>query len=176
MLDFLKYSEEFIKGYKYFLYESNENNRIEPVLDKSDMKSIGYYNGYSYGEYCEMTCQTMSIGKEQLTAQIDKTHTKALNMHKEYMDLYVRYKTGFIDGKSEFLFKLKEDEETLDTLPSCDENDLVSIGYYDGYAYFFEKCSRGIVEVEKLENIDEITKTCFREREKNLNEEARKTR
>lgn len=176
MLDFLKYSEEFIKGYKYYLYESNENNRVEPELDKSDMKSIGYYNGYNYGEYCEMTCQTMSIGKEQLTAQIDKTHTQALNMHKEYMDLYIRYKTGFIDGKSEFLFKLKEDDETLDTLPSCDENDLVSIGCFDGYSYFFREYAKGMIDFENEEFIDKIAKECFAEREKKLNEKARKTR
>lgn len=176
MLEFLKYSEAFIKGYRYYLYESDENNRIEPSLDKTDMESIGYYNGYGYGEYCEMTCQTMSMNSGQLTAQIDKTHTKSLNMHKEYMDLYVRYKTGFIDGKSKFLLKLKEEDETLDTLPSYDENDLVSIGCFDGYSYFFRDYAKGMIDFENEDSIDKIAKECFREREKNLNEKARKTR
>lgn len=176
MLDFLKYSEAFIKGYRYYLYESNENNRIEPSLDKTNMESIGYYNGYCYGEYCEMTCQTMSINSGQLTAEIDKTHTKSLNMHKEYMDLYVRYKTGFIDGKSKFLLKVKEADETLDTLPICDKNDLVSIGCFDGYSYFFKEYAKGMINLESEEHLDKLVKECFREREKNLNEESRKVR
>lgn len=87
MLGLEEYAEGFKKGYTYVLYESEPESREEKQLDKSDLESIGYHDGYNYGEYLELTGQTMSISREQLIAEIDKRHTKALKTYEEFLDI-----------------------------------------------------------------------------------------
>lgn len=81
------YAEAFREGLNYFLYCSDITTREKPILDESNLESIGYYDGFNYGEYLEMTRQTMSISQEQLMAVIDKNHTQALKKHFEYMKM-----------------------------------------------------------------------------------------
>ena len=87
MLGLEEYARSFKKGLNYVLYDSKIETRVEPTIDKSNIESIGYYDGYTYGEYLEMTGQTMSIKSEQLIAQIDKQHTRALNKYGEFLGL-----------------------------------------------------------------------------------------
>ena len=71
--DFINYQNAFRKGYNYVLYGSEEENRKTPTVNFNDLESTGYYNGFQYGEYCEITSQTMSISDTQLIAIIDKS-------------------------------------------------------------------------------------------------------
>ena len=87
MLGLEEYAKGFKKGYTYVLYESESESRQEPALDKTSLESIGYYDGYNYGEYLERTGQTMSISPEQLIAEIDKRHTKALKTYEEFLNI-----------------------------------------------------------------------------------------
>lgn len=87
-----EYAESFRKGLNYVLYDSEQEKRIEPVLNEKSLESIGYYDGYQYGEYLEMTGQTMSIKSEQLIAEIDKQHTRALNKYSESLKLNLNEK------------------------------------------------------------------------------------
>lgn len=82
-----EYSKSFKKGLNYVLYDSEEETRIEPILDESSIESIGYYDGYNYGEYLERTGQTMSVSSEQLIAEIDKHHTRALDKYNKSLNL-----------------------------------------------------------------------------------------
>ncbi len=87
-----EYTIAFKNGLNYVLYGSDEETRIEPTLDKSDIKSIGYNDGYHYGIYLEITSQTMSVSDEQLIAEIDKYHTSALNRYSEELKLDAKEK------------------------------------------------------------------------------------
>lgn len=82
-----EYTEAFREGLNYVLYYSDVETRETPILDESSLESIGYYDGFNYGEYLEMTRQTMSITQEQLIAVIDKNHTQALKKHFEYVKM-----------------------------------------------------------------------------------------
>ena len=83
MLGMKEYADAFKKGMNYVLYDSDIEDRMEPILDLSDFVSIGYYDGYTYGEYLEQTGQTMSTSQEQLIAVIDKYHTQALKRYSQ---------------------------------------------------------------------------------------------
>lgn len=87
MLGLEEYSRAFKEGYTYVLYDSEPETRQVPSLDKTSLESIGYYDGYNYGEYLETTSQTMSISHEQLIAEIDKRHTKALEKYHEFLGI-----------------------------------------------------------------------------------------
>lgn len=93
MLGLEEYAKSFKKGLNYVLYDSEPETRDEPILNENDLESIGYYDGYQYGEYLEMTGQTMSIKQEQLMAEIDKRHTRAL-------DKYNKNQIGTENGKT----------------------------------------------------------------------------
>ena len=87
MLGLEEYTQGFKKGYTYVLYDSEPETRQEQPLDKTNLESIGYHDGYNYGEYLEITGQTMSISQEQLIAEIDKRHTKALKNYEEFLNI-----------------------------------------------------------------------------------------
>jgi len=87
MLGLEEYTKGFMNGRNYVLYQSELESRQEPTLDKANLESIGYYDGYNYGEYLERTGQTMSISPEQLIAEIDKRHTKALKTYEEFLNI-----------------------------------------------------------------------------------------
>lgn len=135
MFEMKKYEEAFKRGWNYVLYGSEKETREQPQLDKSNLESIGYYDGYQYGEYCEMAGLTMSISQEQLIAVIDKYHTNALKTQQEYVK-YSRYKDGFIAGKNQFFDQLSRGDTSIDPkIFDTDEEDDYQVGYYDGY-YF----------------------------------------
>ena len=52
-----QYAESFRRGLYQFLY-TDEGNRQMPMMNKGSLASIGYYDGYQYGEYLEITGQT----------------------------------------------------------------------------------------------------------------------
>lgn len=76
-----EYAKAFKNGMNYVLYDSEEYNREVSNLNEDSMESIGYCDGYQYGEFLERTGQTMSISDEQLIAVIDKYHTQALKKY-----------------------------------------------------------------------------------------------
>lgn len=81
MLGLEEYTNAFKNGMNYVLYGSDVEDRVTPTVDLNNMKSIGYYDGFHYGEYLETTGQTMSVSQEQLIAVIDKYHTQALKRY-----------------------------------------------------------------------------------------------
>ncbi len=87
MLGLQEYAMAFRNGLNYVLYDSEQETRVEPVLDVKSLQSIGYYDGYHYGEYLEICSQTMSISNEQLIAEIDKRHTRAIDKYGEQLGL-----------------------------------------------------------------------------------------
>lgn len=91
MLGLEEYAEAFKRGLNYVLYGSNQNREI-PTVDNGNLESLGYHDGYVYGEYCEMTGQAMSISQEQLIAVIDKSHSRALNIYNTYMQENINQK------------------------------------------------------------------------------------
>jgi len=166
----LTYNEAFRKGYGYVLYGSDKDKRVEPTVDYSDLSSIGYYDGYQYGEYCELTSQTMSISGEHLIAVISKAFSRAIDKYRETEDKYAIYKTGFIDGKSEVNLRCFECDPNYNAIPEVDENDIYSVGYYDGYCYYLNKILNDNSELEQLEEtkvvvvpVDVVSRQCFRQ-------------
>lgn len=81
--EFMEYSENFKRGYNENIYCGAINVLSEDSVDYSNMESIGYYDGSCYAEYIVNTFQTMSVTSEQLMAEIDKRHTKALEKFVE---------------------------------------------------------------------------------------------
>jgi len=164
----IEYTLAFRKSFKNYLYGGVENREV-PVLDKGSFKSLGTYDGYQYGEYCEITCQTMSISSEQLIAVIDKYHTRALETYRKNEDRYIRYKSGFVDGKLAILEKVMLKDRNVSELPEIDNENLISVGYYDGYSYFLNEYElNGSIEREANIPIEQISRECFNKREKSL--------
>lgn len=83
MLGIEEYANAFKNGMNYVLYDSDVEDRVTPTVNFSNMESIGYYDGFHYGEYLEATGQTMSVSQEQLIAVIDKYHTQALKRYTQ---------------------------------------------------------------------------------------------
>jgi hypothetical protein len=168
MYGFNEYTNAFKKGLNYVLYSDYEK-RVEPTLDKGNIESIGFNDGYIYGEYCERTGQTMSISQEQLIAVINKAYSRAIDTYREYENKYIRYKSGFYEGKENAFLKYKTEDETFNVIPEVDEKDLYSIGYYDGYCYSLNKTlNEDAINNELEENItskplEVITRTYFKE-------------
>ncbi len=161
MFEFQQYNLSFRKGYRDSLYEFPYN---EDYLknDYSNFAYMGYYDGYEYGQYCKDTFQTMSISDEQFMAEIDKRHTQALKKHKQYEDDYIRYKTGFLDGKNTIVEKIMKDDDSFNVLPDVNENDLVSTGFYDGYSYFLKSyVENGVTNTDNKISNEEIVRNCF---------------
>lgn len=172
MFEMREYAEAFKKGFNYVLYGSSEETREEPILDESSVESSGYYDGFQYGIYCERVGISMSISDENLIAVIDKHHWQAMKRYQEYEDKYIRYKSGFVDGKSSILLKITSEDTSFNELPEIDENDLISVGYYDGYSYFLnEYVQNGIPKEGNLVAIDEVVRSCFHKRKNSLKEE-----
>ena len=82
MLGLNEYAKAFADGLNYSLFGSNIK---EPVLDTTKIESIGYYDGYNYGEYCKITDQHMGISNEKLITEIDKRHTTAINKYSDQL-------------------------------------------------------------------------------------------
>lgn len=166
MLGLNEYTVAFKQGLNYVLYDSEKETRKEPKIDNSSLTSIGYYDGYQYGEYCEMVGISMSISQEQLIAVIDKYHTQALERYSTYQEQYIRYKSGFIDGKFSLLEKIHQEDISFNELPEINQNDIISIGYHDGYAYYLDEfVKNGTVNLETtLGKFEEITKSCYEKR------------
>lgn len=166
MLGFNEYADAFKKGLNYVLYDSEKENRKEPKIDNSSLTSIGYYDGYQYGEYCEIVGTSMSISQEQLLAVIDKYHTQALEKYRTYQEQYIRYKSGFVDGKFSLLEKIHTEDTSFNELPEMNQNDMISIGYHDGYSYYLDEfVKNGTVNLETtLGKLEEIAKSCYQKR------------
>lgn len=175
MLKMNDYVHAFNKGMNYVLYDSDEQTREFPTLDLSSMESIGYYDGYQYGEFLCLTSQIMSISDEQLFAVIDKNHTQALKRHHNYN--YVCYKSGFIEGKVSILEKIIDGNIDFDSIPEIIGDEWNSIGYVDGYNYFLsEYLKNGAMTIESSESIDEIARSYFREKMNSSMEKIEKQR
>lgn len=160
--DQLIYNEAFKKGLHYVLFESNINNRKTPSINLSDLESIGYSDGFQYGEICEITSQTMSIKNEQLLAIMDKNFTHAIEKMMENKlreKQYTIYREYFLNGAGEVLKKYKNDDETYDFLPIIDISSLPSIGYFDGYSFGIQDLL-SINGILYSNNLDEIEERC----------------
>lgn len=82
-IEYMKYSNAFVCGYRDNVYCDAINVLSEDSVDYSNMESIGYYDGSCYAEYIVNTFQTMSVTSEQLMAEIDKRYTNALKKCNE---------------------------------------------------------------------------------------------
>ena len=169
--DFINYQNAFRKGYNYVLYGSEEDDRKTPTVNFNDLESIGYCNGFQYGEYCEITSQTMSISDTQLIAIIDKSFSRALEQRDSYIkreNQYVIYKTAFVSGKSDVFIKYFEKDESFNAIPLLNATDISSIGYYDGYCFYLNKLLNvdDLSELEELPKIEEICRENFDRSEK----------
>lgn len=168
-----EYANAFKKGMNYILYGSDAQTRELVTLDVSNMESIGYYDGYQYGEFLELTCQTMSISDEQLIAVIDKYHTQALKRYKNY----IYYKSGFIEGRFSVLEKVRNGNMDFAPLLEPNIDDWNSIGYYDGYSHSQnEFLLTDEISCDNHTEIYEIVYDCFQQRIKSLTEKEKKQR
>ena len=163
-----EYAKSFKEGLNFVLDYADEEDPLstinldEPMIDYSSLSSIGYHDGFIQGTYYVRTYQTNSISSEQLSIIIDKLYGKALEKQVAYnnkMELFNKYKSGFVDGKNDVLTKYYKHDDSYNLIPEMDVNDVHSIGYYDGYCYFL----REILKVDSLfEDIDimELDKIC----------------
>lgn len=157
MIEETNYYNAFKQGFYYVLYDSDPENRKTPVVNLDDLNSIGYNAGFQYGEYCELTSQTMSISGEQLLAVMSKSYARALDQrfsHQKREKQYVVYKNAFVEGKGDVLLKYGKQDESFNLIPDLDATDIHSIGYYDGYCYYLNK----ILSVDNLSELDELPK------------------
>lgn len=157
MMEETNYYNAFKKGFYYVLYGDNKTRKTPIVNNLDDLESIGYYEGFQYGEYCELTSQTMSISGEQLLAVMSKSYARAVEQkfsHQKREKQYVVYKNAFIEGKGDVLLKYSEQDESFNLIPNLDATDIHSIGYYDGYCYYLNK----ILSVDDLSELDELPK------------------
>ena len=98
MMEETNYYNAFKKGFYYVLYGDNKTRKA-PIVNLDDLDSIGYNAGFQYGEYCELTSQTMSISGEQLLAVMSKSYARAVEQkfsHQKREKQYVVYKNAFI--------------------------------------------------------------------------------
>lgn len=179
MENFYEYEQAFKQGLNAILL-GDSSDRIEPLLDLGDFKSIGYHDGYHYGKYCEIVGLSMCISNEQLMATIDKYHTQALKRNSEYEYSYTFYHRGFIDGKNSFTEKITNDDASFQELPSINDNsDWISLGYYDSYSYFLNKyLEEGEKYLENSSPLGVIARSYFMEkyREKKLENTENKSK
>ena len=80
-----EYSAAFLKGYNYVLYEREDELEDEPEVDYSDFNSIGYYDGYCYGDFCYRTGKKNAINSD-IEANIDKCYSQAIKRNAEYLE------------------------------------------------------------------------------------------
>ena len=92
MLGLEEYARGFTQGLNYVLYKSTKEDREVPVIDERDLTSIGYYDGFNYGEDLERIHMTMGISNEQLVAEIDKRHTRAINKYSVNLNVNIEEK------------------------------------------------------------------------------------
>lgn len=139
MLGYFEYEKAFKKGLSYILYQSNGRDRVAPEFSCESLEKLGYYDGYQYGEYLELTGQTMSISQEHLLAEIDKHHTQAYSLYHQYQECYQNYKNGFLDGKGELIRKIETEDESFSKSPKIEEESDYSQGFQDGYDFFLKR-------------------------------------
>ena len=171
MMDETNYYNAFKKGFYYVLYGDNKTRKA-PIVNLDDLDSIGYNAGFQYGEYCELTSQTMSISGEQLLAVMSKSYARAVELkfsHQKREKQYVVYKNAFIEGKGDVLLKYEEKDESFNLIPDLDATDIHSIGYYDGYCYYLNKILSvdNLSELDDLPKLEEICRENFDKSEKN---------
>lgn len=164
--EFIEFSDSFKKGYKYVLWNSTEENRENPTVNMADINSIGYNLGFQYGEYCELTSQTMSISQEQMIAIIDKSYTRALYQRQSYFDReekYGIYRVGFVKGRNDILDKYENGDESFNIIPDLDITDIEKVGYYDGYCYYLNEVLHieGLHDRESDSKLDKICRESF---------------
>lgn len=170
MLEETNYYNAFKKGFYYVLYNDDET-RETPIVKLDDLESIGYNAGFQYGEYCELTSQTMSISGEQLLAVMSKSYSRAVEQrtsHQKREKQYVIYKNAFVEGKNDVLLKYYERDESFNLIPDLDATDIHSIGYYDGYCYYLRKVLSvdDLSELEELPKLEEVCRENFNQSEK----------
>ena len=166
--EFQNFNQSFKNGYNYVLYGSDEDNRIKPEVDYTNIRSVGFKLGFEYAEWCEITHQTMSVSPENMLAVIDKNFTIALKQMDEYKlkeKQYSEYKNGFTTGKDEVLLKFNQKDESYNIIPDLDITSAYSIGYYDGYCYFLRDILRidGLDENITATELDMVCRESFNE-------------
>lgn len=137
MGNFEQYHESFLEGFYFSINDDFLDNKV-PKIDYSDIKSIGYYDGYQHGS------KGLSVGRKSIVANlledvINQKYTSACKLHKNYEDKYVWYKSGFVSGVSDVREKYTLGDESFNVIPDLDDNDIYSIGYHDGYCYRLNK-------------------------------------
>ena len=153
MNSFYLYRESFLEGFYFSLSEERMNSSV-PNVDYKDMQSIGYYDGYSHGS------SRLSFGKKNIVCSlledtINKKYVNALVLFKNYIYKYDTYKSGFETGYREAVEKNNSNDEEFNVIPSLDDNDVYSIGYYDGYCYYLNRTLNNYSE--ELENTDSVS-------------------
>ena len=80
LLQKMQYEVAFKNGYSNVLYSDEEHLDI-PTVDYTRFDSIGYYDGFNYGDYCVKVGMQWDIKPDNLIAQIDKCFTQALKKY-----------------------------------------------------------------------------------------------
>ena len=81
MLNKIEYQKSFKNGLNEVIYSDNPENLSEPEVDYTDISSIGYYDGFQYGDYCVRTGQQNAIKPEHLIAVIDKAFNRSVDIY-----------------------------------------------------------------------------------------------
>lgn len=166
-----EYTFFFKKGFRDYTY--NFGNDVVQITDPRTMADLGYKNGVSLGEYAVSTNQALSMeANDQLFVYIDKSYSKALTTYLSYQSAYDCYKFGFIDGKLDFELNYTTDDEGE---MECDFNANLplSIGYHDGYNYFFNEGRSGSSKAICLDVVITEMFNASRQKYPVLNEENR---
>lgn len=85
LLQKMEYEMAFKNGYSYVLYNDDVESLSEPSVNYGSFQSIGYYDGFQYGDYCVRVGLRFDIKPDNLVAQMDKTFTHALEKNREYV-------------------------------------------------------------------------------------------
>ena len=81
----IEYEIAFKNGYNFVLYSDDPESLSEPSVDYDSFSSIGYYDGFNYGDYCCRVGLRYAVMPDNLIAQMDKSFTQALNRHNNYI-------------------------------------------------------------------------------------------
>ena len=87
LLNKMEYEMSFKNGYNYVLYSDDPENLDEPTLDYTSFQSMGFHDGYEYGDYCYRVGLRFDVKPDNLLAEMDKRFRTALDRHNEYMEI-----------------------------------------------------------------------------------------
>ena len=81
---FMRYMKSFADGYMLIVTSKNPEELSEPTIDYDDISSIGFCDGFNYGDYCvRIGCQ-FDINNDHFIAEMDKRFTTIPRRQEEH--------------------------------------------------------------------------------------------